>query len=103
MDTHDHAEHMEDTLVVFCVRNGRMFCNRKEKLETIIARADTQNICSVFIRDFIHSAHTHSDMAELLPSGYRLLSTTRSFMVSGQYIHLCDPVIPGFLLFKKEP
>ena len=102
MGTNGHAECMENTFVVFCLRNGGLLCNQKKELETIVAGKGKTDLFALSVRCFLHSSSAYSDMAEILSPGSGLFPQSVSSLVPGLYISLCDTFVSCFLLPEKE-
>ena len=93
---------MENTSVIFCIRNGGLFRDQKKELETIVTGEGKEDFPALPVWNFLHCSPAHLYMAKILQSGSDIFPQTCSFMVSCKYIYLCDPVISCFLLPEKK-
>ena len=102
MDTYVIGEYMENTFIVFCIRNGSLFCHKKKELETIIAGEGEADFFTLSVWNFFHCSNTPFSMAKVLWPGYKIFSGSGPSMVSGKHLYLCDIVISIIFLFKKK-
>ena len=66
MGTNGYAKYLENTFIVFCIRNGGLLCHEKKELETIIIGKNEENLFTIPVWDFFNCSFTPFLMAKIL-------------------------------------
>jgi hypothetical protein len=93
---------MANSSVVFCVRNGCLFCHQKKELGPIDPGTHQKNSCSILIWNMLYRPSSFAALAKILRSGPGIFDPSKSLMVSGKYIYLCSSAIALILLFEEK-
>ena len=91
MDTNVYVKCMENTIVIFCIRDGGLFCYELKELETIDPGENKEDPVTLGVWYSFHCSGPPFHMAKILQAGFNLFHPSRSSMVSCKHIYLCDP------------
>lgn len=102
METHDHAQRMENSLFILRIGNGALFRHANTKLEAIASGTEQAYSCAVFLRHGCHNPITYVYFSKILSYAFGLLSPSRPFMVLGQHLGVRGSAYAGVLLSEEK-
>src|SRR5690606_12672562 len=91
-----------DSIAVFCIRYGSLFCLAEQNVETAFYGTRTKDFHTFYLWVCGHCAHPYLYFAVLLFFETYLFTQSRSPMVSRKYIPLCYPAISDFQLPEEK-
>ena len=93
---------MENPSVIFCIRNGGLFCDPKKEPEPIVTGEGKEDFTVPPVRNFLHCFPPHLRMAKILQSGTDICPTPGHLWFLANifiYVILLSPV---FFYLKRN-
>src|SRR5689334_13160501 len=101
--SHGHAQRVAHSTFIFCVRDGRLFFNPKQKLEAIDLRTHRSHLVAFCVWSFLYCTHSPPHLAIVLWNEDELLSQSQSPLVSRKYFCVCGSSFACAFLLEAKP